>query len=120
MKDARGVERGKCKKCEICLDYTEKGGGSIRCVCGHTPAEHETLLKAADHASGARAPDEPERRVSPLPCVPTSVVTCAFTGCSRPVDFDINTGEQFACCSEHKEAPVTVKPDSSECERLLN
>lgn len=75
MEDSRGVTRGACKVCS-CPQYCPPGDEtSSKCtVCDHFPTKHQNL------------------RVRKM---------CRFPGCYQPLDFDLNTGEERLCCSEH-------------------
>ena len=46
MKDTRGVERGRCRKCPHCVEYTppDQQYGQIKCIrCNCPPGAHENL-----------------------------------------------------------------------------
>lgn len=40
MKDKRGVQRGRCLKCEECEDYDLPAQGNVCSYCGCTPVQH--------------------------------------------------------------------------------
>ena len=112
MKDIQGVERGKCSKCSDCEEYDTGQGGSVRCVCGHTPKDHEA--KGATVATFISAWSEglhPSRSYTACPreSAPLTAVanheTCSFPGCQQLVDFDLNTGTQGDWCHAHRNVP---------------
>ena len=105
MKDSRGVYRGQCMKCQ-CPEYQPPQPGlGFRCiVCKCPPGAHVN----ADTTSPATPATSSQKAV----CVPIggAVVAssksgqCAIPGCGMPVDFDMNTGVQYAFCLQHSHA----------------
>lgn len=91
MKDARGVERGACKRCG-CSQYCrppDDDSGNVKCAtCAHPPGLHQNLSVAA------------------VPSVPSSynaAGACAVPGCNQAVDFDLNTGVEMRYCYQHSQ-----------------
>ena len=96
MKDFRGVQRGQCTKCAQCTEYRPPPLGlGFKCVaCKCPPGAHVNTSTVADTSSKRAAG------------VPDGVVTsvsgkCAVPGCGMPVDFDMNTGTEYAFCPQH-------------------
>ena len=87
MKDARGIERGACKKCD-CSQYCPPGddSGNLKCTratCLHPPGLHQNLSAA------------------PAPGIQKGPATCSVLGCHQAVDFDPNTGVEMKHCCGH-------------------
>ena len=92
MKDARGVDRGACKKCN-CSEYAppdaEEMAGMSCVSCGHAPGSH---------LNQDRAPASVAAHCS----TQTLSSTCRVPGCNELVDFDLNTGLELGCyCFQH-------------------
>ena len=126
MKDARGIERGGCRKCPHCTEFIaadqqEGGQMSVRCTCCNCPpGVHENL--SAKQACGDRTtvgmPTPPASTIPDfVPQVSTATCTaanghfyqgprCSYPGCSQQVEFDLNTGTEFACCRDHLHATM--------------
>ena len=129
-RDARGIERGRCTKCPNCVVYSpqplydEYGQPMIsvssKCVvCGCPPGAHEKIQAWSDTsqamnpqstmpASGTTdvsgfvmIPDSTTSAPAVMNCLPTVVRVCAFPQCGQSVEFDPNTGSEFAYCSDH-------------------
>ena len=137
-RDARGIERGWCTKCPSCTVYTpqvlqdEYGrpiSASLRCMtCGCPPGAHENLSKRHNpshqlqpmtaYTNLAAVPVSNTVNVADgfvmipdntpqTPIVPNSRI-CAVPHCGQPVEFDPNTGAEFAYCSVHIHASPTA------------
>ena len=114
MKDIQGIDRGRCNKCHDCAEYTTGDGRAVRCLCGHTPSDHETTGTQPDAQTTAQR--APPRQRANEPCrppraaftgrglAPRDGVTalCPFPGCNQPVEFDLNTGRQEEACQHHR------------------
>ena len=99
MKDARGVERGRCKRCRSCTEYAvppliEGKTVILKCInCDCPPGAHENLT--VKQALGHPLIQEVASN-DPLP--PSQ---CSTPGCSQPVEFDPNTGAEYPYCADH-------------------
>lgn len=135
MKDARGIERGGCRKCPHCTEFItsdpQEGGQTsinLRCTrCDCPPGVHENL--SAKQVCGGRTPvGMPTPLASTTPgFVPhVSIATpangplnqgslCSYPGCSQQVEFDLNSGTEFACCSDHLHAAVPYNGSNTAC-----
>ena len=105
MKDSRGVYRGQCTRCVQCPEYQPPPPGlGFKCiVCRCPPGAH---VNADTTSSSTPAISSPKAAV----CAPISgavIATssqsgqCAVSGCRMPVDFDMNTGVEYAFCLQH-------------------
>lgn len=114
MKDLRGVYRGQCTKCAQCPEYQPPPPGlGFKCVvCKCPPGAHvnaDTTSAATPCTSGQNSVAGP---------VPNGVVIattsqngrCAVSGCGMPVDFDMNTGVEYAFCLQHCHAGSATLP----------
>ena len=115
MKDTRGIERGRCRKCPHCVEYTPPNQqyGQIKCTrCNCPPGAHENL--ATKQAwSNQPAPLTVASTTLPdfsVPQVPMASAgsgpfyhgsLCSYPGCNQQVEFDLNTGTEFSRCSLH-------------------
>ena len=130
MRDARGVDRGRCKNCPQCVEYVPPAQQcGLRCIhCNCPPGAHENL--AAKQAwGGGTTTDGWANQPAPLasttvpdfsiPQVPTASAgigpfnqgsLCSYPGCSQEVEFDLNTGIESSHCSVHLHAAL---PDTS-------
>ena len=108
MKDIQGIDRGRCSKCpDVCAEYTT-GGGSVRCLCGHAPADHEAV-GTGTQSKRPRSSRNASSSVSPITDgASASYELCPFPGCNQPVEFDPNTGEQGERCSAHRDAQLPL------------
>ena len=128
MRDARGVERGRCKNCPQCVEYTppDQQYGQMmnfRCIrCNCPPGAHENLAtkqawsnQSTPFASTSQytVPDFSVPRV-PMASAGTNPLNhgslCSYPGCNQQVEFDLNTGTEFSRCSDHLHAAL---PDTS-------
>ena len=136
-RDARGIERGRCTKCPSCTVYTpqvlqdEYGRpitASLRCMaCSCPPRAHENLSKRQNPSQ--LHPMHPYTDLTAVPVSntanmvdgfvmvpdnipPTSIIPnsriCAVPHCGQSVEFDPNTGAEFAYCSGHIHASPTA------------
>ena len=102
MKDIQGIDRGRCNKCRDCAEYTTGDGRAVRCLCGHTPSDHETQSAASSITQQRPSSSAfPDRGFTSTERVAASYELCPFPGCNQPVEFDLNTGEQGDLCSVH-------------------
>ena len=113
MKDIQGVNRGRCNKCRDCAEYTTGDGGSVRCVCGHTPSDHEKQSAAAPSRQSTSSSEFSSDHDFPSRdgVTASSCDLCPYPGCNQPVEFDLNTGVQGETCSLHwnmEVAPLTL------------
>ena len=124
MRDARGIERGRCRKCPHCVEYTppDQQYGQMKCIrCNCPPGAHENL--ATKQAWGNQpAPFAVASTTVPdfsVPQVPTASAgsgpfhqgsLCSYPGCNQQVEFDLNTRTEFSRCSLHLHAAL---PDAS-------
>ena len=95
MKDARGVERGKCTECSGCSEYV-RGTAGLRCMtCNCPPGVHENLSAAAPTDGPINSISTTRRAAFTLPSV------CSVPGCNQGVEFDPNSGTEYPFCSYH-------------------
>lgn len=106
MKDSRGVYRGQCTKCLQCPEYQPPPPGlGFKCTaCRCPPGAH---VNVADSTSPAAQATSSQKAAV---CVPINGAViaassqsgqCAVPGCGVPVDFDMNTGVEYAFCLQH-------------------
>lgn len=127
MRDARGVERGRCRKCPHCVEYTppdQQHGLVMNCIrCNCPPGAHENLAtkqarsnQPAPFASTTQytVPDFSVPQVVPMASAGPDPFNqgslCSYPGCNQQVEFDLNTGIEFSRCSDHLH---TALPDTS-------
>ena len=84
------MTRGACNLCG-CIQYhppsSTDTGSSWKCTgCGHFPTKHQKL--------GARK-------------------TCLIPGCYQPLQFDLNTGRERDCCSQHEAYQDNISTSSA-------
>lgn len=116
MKDKFGYERGACVNCPECEEFLSTEG-ETRCTrCGCVPVAHEKVVIPKENP-----PEEDESSdisemssVEPPSHLPVIVSqplqdnkplvvanTCSYPHCSSDVHFDLNTGIEYAYCSQH-------------------
>ena len=126
MRDARGVERGRCRKCPQCVEYTppdQQHGQMMRCIrCNCPPGTHENLATNQawrnQHTPFASTTQYavPDFSVPQVPMASPGTgpfnqgSLCSYPGCSQQVEFDLNTGTELSRCSDHLHATL---PDTS-------
>lgn len=130
MRDARGVDRGRCKNCPQCVEYVPPDQQcGLRCIhCNCPPGAHENL--AANQAWGRGTTTDgwanqpaplasttvPDFSIPQVPMVSAGIrpfnqgSLCSYPGCSQEVEFDLNTGIESSHCSVHLHAAL---PDTS-------
>ena len=117
MKDSRGVYRGQCNRCAQCPEYQPPQPGlGFKCtVCRCPPGAH--VNAAADSTFIPATPATSSQKPCSLAGQPLhkkrkgdgavimasnqSGQLCAVPGCGMPVDFDMNTGLDYAFCLQH-------------------
>lgn len=121
MKDSRGVNRGKCRNCTACSEYSRPDEGLKCSVCEHPPGAHDNQdsghvprSKPAAKQAACTDSDSDEDGLQFMPytlvdssqvLAPLNQVTeCFIRGCNQPVEFDMNTGEEYRYCSFHMKA----------------
>ena len=128
MKDSKGVQRGKCKKCPSCTEYQPpapgpRPGSRFKCsVCQCPAGAHEnadstakataaTVNAADDGSVYTSSSGGPAKESNYLPPKMDSYVLiytsrCPVLGCGKPVDFDVNTGMEYNFCGKHMHLPL--------------
>ena len=140
MKDSKGVQRGKCKKCPGCTEYQPPApgpgpGSRFKCsVCQCPAGAHEnadstakasnTTAAAVNAADGGSVKSKAlsssggpsaKKSCQPLPMVDGFVLiasTCPVPGCGKRVHFDMNTGREDNFCREHNGVQLPLQSAS--------
>ena len=134
MKDPRGVQRGRCKNCTTCPEYrrsdiTASGPKCIVCSC--PPGQHERTSdgkssklginqKAISASQGADStaidsvsvPGLEDSLWDQFDNLKITASPCNFSGCSKLVDFDVNTGREYLFCHDHRGASQDTNLDN--------
>ena len=111
MDDARGITRGRCKRCLNCGGYNPPAS-SLKCVCGCPPAAHTKIGSAIQVSTGnaplSVSPQMPTPVQDPGLNPPTLTLSttvraslCTVPGCNQLVDFDIHSGQEYVYCNGH-------------------
>ena len=138
MKDSKGVQRGKCKKCPGCTEYQPPApgpgpGSRFKCsVCQCPAGTHENAestakasstttvaaVNAADggvNTSSSSGGPNAKKSGQSLPMVDGFVLiasTCHVPGCGKRVHFDMNTGREDNFCGEHNGVQLPLQSAS--------
>ena len=90
------MERGRCKRCPNCVEYTvppHARATILKCInCNCPPGAHEKLTVN-------QARENPPFGLDGM--VLMSCSRCSVPGCGQQVEFDPNTGAEYPFCGSH-------------------